>query len=425
MKQQAAVFHPNTPNAGGPGTPGLESLLSSSAAGYFGPYGGRFVAETLIEPLEELTAAFEAARGDESFQRELRDLLADFSGRPTPLYPAERLSEYAGGAKILLKREDLGHTGSHKINNALGQVLLARRMGKQRIIAETGAGQHGVATATVCARFGLQCVVYMGAEDMRRQALNVFRMRLMGAEVRGVEAGSKTLKDAINEALRDWVTNVRDTYYLLGSALGPHPYPTMVRDFQRCIGDEARQQVLKREGRLPDAVVACVGGGSNAIGAFTAFVPDEKVRLIGVEAGGRGESLGEHAARFHGGVPGVLQGTYSYVLQDEDGQIAATHSISAGLDYASVGPEHAYLRGLGRAEYVSATDDEALDAFDLLSCREGILPALESSHAIAYAVPLARELGKGGLMIVNLSGRGDKDVETVAKLKAGREGAAR
>ena len=395
----------------------LERLLGASAAGYFGPYGGRFVAETLIEPLEELTAAFEAARRDEGFQRELSGLLAEFSGRPTPLYHAERLSEYASGGRILLKREDLGHTGSHKINNALGQVLLARRMGKQRIIAETGAGQHGVATATVCARFGLKCVVYMGAEDMQRQALNVFRMRLMGAEVRGVEAGSKTLKDAINEALRDWVTNVRDTYYLLGSALGPHPYPTMVRDFQRIIGDEARAQVLKREGRLPDAVVACVGGGSNAIGIFTAFLDDKAVRLIGVEAGGRGESLGDHAARFHGGVPGVLQGTYSYVLQDDDGQIAATHSVSAGLDYASVGPEHANLRELGRAEYVSATDEQALEAFDLLSCREGILPALESAHAIAHAVPLAREIGKDGLMIVNLSGRGDKDVETVAKLK--------
>jgi len=402
----------------------LESLLSASAEGYFGPYGGRFVAETLIEPLDELTAAFEAARQDEEFQRELRQLLAEFSGRPTPLYHAERLSEHAGGAKILLKREDLGHTGSHKINNALGQVLLARRMGKRRIIAETGAGQHGVATATVCARFGLECVVYMGAEDMQRQALNVFRMRLMGAEVRGVEAGSKTLKDAINEALRDWVTNVRTTYYLLGSALGPHPYPTMVRDFQRVIGDEAREQVLAREGRLPDAVVACVGGGSNAIGVFTAFVGDENVRLIGVEAGGRGETLGEHAARFHGGVPGVLQGTYSYVLQDEEGQIAPTHSVSAGLDYASVGPEHAHLRELGRAEYVSATDEESLAAFDLLSCREGITPALESAHAVAYAVPLARELGKGALMIVNLSGRGDKDVATVARLKsqAGEDG---
>jgi tryptophan synthase beta chain len=292
-------------------------------------------------------------------------------------------------------------------------------MGKRRIIAETGAGQHGVATATVCARFGLECVVYMGAEDMKRQALNVFRMELMGAEVRGVEAGAKTLKDAINEALRDWVTNVLDTYYLLGSALGPHPYPTMVREFQRVIGDEARAQVLTREGRLPDAIVACVGGGSNAIGAFTAFLSDKDVRLIGVEAGGRGESLGDHAARFHGGIPGVLQGTYSYVLQDDDGQIALTHSVSAGLDYASVGPEHAHLRELGRAEYVSANDAEALEAFDLLSRREGIIPALESSHAVFYAVKLARELGKDGLIIVNLSGRGDKDVDTVAKLKKG------
>jgi tryptophan synthase beta chain len=397
----------------------LESLLSASGEGYFSNYGGRFVAETLVAPLEELTEAFAEARKDPSFQRELSGLLTEFSGRPTPLYHAERLSEYAGGAKILLKREDLGHTGSHKINNALGQVLLARRMGKRRIIAETGAGQHGVATATVCARFGLECIVYMGAEDMKRQALNVFRMQLMGAEVRGVEAGSKTLKDAINEALRDWVTNVRDTYYLLGSALGPHPYPTMVREFQRIIGDEARAQVLTREGRLPDAVVACVGGGSNAIGAFTAFLADKDVRLIGVEAGGRGESLGDHAARFHGGVPGVLQGTYSYVLQDDDGQIAPTHSVSAGLDYASVGPEHAHLRELGRAEYVSANDVEALEAFDLLSRREGIIPALESSHAVFYAVKLAKELGKNGLIIVNLSGRGDKDVDTVAQLKKG------
>ncbi|MGB8262150.1 MAG: tryptophan synthase subunit beta [Terracidiphilus sp.] len=401
----------------------LESLLQASGDGYFGNYGGRFVAETLIAPLDELAAAFDVARRDPSFQRELSGLLADFSGRPTPLYFAERLTEYAGGAKILLKREDLGHTGSHKINNALGQVLLARRMSKRRIIAETGAGQHGVATATVCARFGLECIVYMGAEDMQRQALNVFRMRLMGAEVRGVEAGSKTLKDAINEALRDWVTNVRDTYYLLGSALGPHPYPTMVREFQRVIGDEARAQILEREHRLPDAVVACVGGGSNAIGAFTAFLGDEKVRLIGVEAGGRGETLGEHAARFRGGLPGVLQGTYSYVLQDDDGQIAPTHSVSAGLDYASVGPEHAHLRELGRAEYVSADDREALEAFDLLSQREGILPALESAHAIAHAVKLARQLGRDGLIIVNLSGRGDKDVETVARLKAAEGGA--
>jgi tryptophan synthase beta chain len=399
----------------------LDRLLCASGEGYFGSFGGRFVAETLIEPLDELTAAYGEARRDPGFQRELNELLAGFSGRPTPLYFAERLTEHAGGARILLKREDLSHTGSHKINNALGQVLLARRMGKRRIIAETGAGQHGVATATVCARFGLECVVYMGAEDMQRQALNVFRMRLMGAEVRGVDAGSKTLKDAINEALRDWVTNVRDTYYLLGSALGPHPYPTMVRDFQRVIGDEARAQVLAGEGRLPDAVVACVGGGSNAIGAFTAFLEDKSVRLIGVEAGGRGESLGDHAARFRGGLPGVLQGTYSYVLQDDDGQIAATHSVSAGLDYASVGPEHAYLRELGRAEYVSATDDEALAAFDLLSQREGIIPALESAHAVAYAIRLARELGRDKSMIVNLSGRGDKDVETVARVKGGAQ----
>jgi tryptophan synthase beta chain len=380
-------------------------------------------------PLQQLEDEYFRAQQDPEFQRELSYYLRQFVGRPSPLYFAERLTSELGGPRIYLKREDLLHTGAHKINNAMGQILLARRMGKNRIIAETGAGQHGVATATVCARFGLECVVYMGAEDMKRQALNVFRMRLMGAEVRGVEAGSKTLKDAINEALRDWVTNVRDTYDLLGSALGPHPYPTMVRDFQRVIGDEARAQVLAREARLPDAVVACVGGGSNAIGIFTAFVADHAVRLIGVEAGGRGESLGDHAARFHGGVPGVLQGTYSYVLQDDDGQIAATHSVSAGLDYASVGPEHAHLRELGRAEYVSADDDEALEAFDLLSRREGIIPALESAHAIAYAVKLAKELGKDGLMIVNLSGRGDKDVDTVAKLKANlqadlREGSA-
>ncbi len=361
----------------------LESLLSASGEGYFGRYGGRFVAETLVEPLDELTAAFAEARQDAAFQRELSGLLAEFSGRPTPLYYAERLSEYAGGARILLKREDLGHTGSHKINNALGQVLLARRMGKRRIIAETGAGQHGVATATVCARFGLECVVYMGAEDMKRQALNVFRMRLMGAEVRSVEAGSKTLKDAINEALRDWVTNVRDTYYLLGSALGPHPYPTMVREFQRVIGDEARRRCWRAKAacRMRWWPVSAAAPTPSAL--FTAFVADKNVRLIGVEAGGRGESLGDHAARFHGGAPGVLQGTYSYVLQDDDGQIAPTHSVSAGLDYASVGPEHAHLRELGRAEYVSADDAEALEAFDLLSRREGIIPALESAHAVS------------------------------------------
>ena len=395
----------------------MTQLFTTEATeGFFGAYGGRFVAETLVAPLEELTGAFEAARADEQFSAELSGLLADFSGRPTPLYFAESLTNYLGGARIYLKREDLSHTGSHKINNALGQVLLARRMGKRRVIAETGAGQHGVATATVCARFGLECVVYMGSEDMRRQALNVFRMRLMGAEVRAVDSGSRTLKDAINEALRDWVTNVHDTYYLLGSALGPHPYPTVVREFQRVIGDEARRQILAHERRLPNAIVACVGGGSNAIGIFSAFVPDTNVRLIGVEAGGRGSALGAHAARFAGGRPGVLQGTYSYVLQDDAGQIAGTHSVSAGLDYAAVGPEHAFLREIGRAQYCSATDDEALEAFQLLSRKEGIIPALESSHAVAHAVRLAREMSKDELIIVNLSGRGDKDVDSVAKL---------
>jgi len=399
----------------------MTQLFTTEATeGFFGDYGGRFVAETLVAPLEELTEAFEAARKDEAFGAELRNLLADFSGRPTPLYFAESLTNHLDGARIYLKREDLSHTGSHKINNALGQVLLARRMGKRRVIAETGAGQHGVATATVCARFGLDCVVYMGSEDMRRQALNVFRMRLMGAEVRAVESGSRTLKDAINEALRDWVTNVHDTYYLLGSALGPHPYPTMVREFQRVIGDEAREQILAREGRLPDAIVACVGGGSNAIGIFTAFVPERSVRLIGVEAGGRGAALGAHAARFAGGRPGVLQGTYSYVLQDDGGQIASTHSVSAGLDYAAIGPEHAFLRETGRAEYCAATDEEALAAFQLLSRKEGIIPALESAHAVAHAVRLARQLSKDQLMIVNLSGRGDKDVDSVAKLLEGK-----
>jgi len=388
-------------------------LASAGAPGYFGEFGGRFVPETLIAPLDELERELDNARADESFAREYAQMLADYTGRPSPLYYAERLTEKLGGAKIYLKREDLNHTGSHKINNALGQVLLARRMGKKRIIAETGAGQHGVATATVCARYGLECIVYMGTEDMRRQALNVYRMRLLGAEVRGVDSGSKTLKDAINEALRDWVTNVRDTYYLLGSALGPHPYPTMVRDFQRVIGDEARRQILEKEGRLPDAAVACVGGGSNAIGLFTAFVPDASVRLIGVEAGGRGAKLGEHAARFQGGRRGVLQGTYSYVLQDVDGQIASTHSISAGLDYASIGPEHAYLRQTERAEYISASDDEALAAFRLLAQHEGIIPALESSHAVAGAVKVAPTMAKDSLMIVNISGRGDKDVDSV------------
>ncbi|HZI18448.1 MAG TPA: tryptophan synthase subunit beta [Pyrinomonadaceae bacterium] len=385
--------------------------------GHWGGYGGRFVPETLMSPLEELGEAFAAARRDPAFRSELDALLADYSGRPTPLFRAARLTERAGGARVYLKREDLSHTGSHKINNALGQVLLARRMGKRRIIAETGAGQHGVATATVCALFGLECVVYMGAEDIERQALNVFRMKLLGAEVRAVEAGQRTLKDAINEALRDWVTNVADTYYLLGSALGPHPYPLMVREFQSVIGREARAQMLEREGRLPDALVACVGGGSNAIGLFHPFLGDEGVRMVGVEAGGSGPELGSHAARFNeggGGRPGVLQGTKSYVLQDERGQIASTHSVSAGLDYPSVGPEHAFLHDEGRVEYVSASDAEALEAFRLLSRLEGIIPALESAHAAAHALKLAAEMGPESLLLVNLSGRGDKDVQTVA-----------
>jgi tryptophan synthase beta chain len=393
------------------------------AGGHWGPYGGRYVPETLMAPLEELTEAFDAARDDAGFQAEFESLLRDYSGRPTPLFKASRLTEHAGGAQLYLKREDLSHTGSHKINNALGQVLLARRMGKRRIIAETGAGQHGVATATVCALFGLSCVVYMGTEDVRRQALNVFRMRLLGAEVREVDSGSRTLKDAINEALRDWVTNVADTYYLLGSALGPHPYPRMVRDFQSVIGREARVQILEAAGRLPDALVACVGGGSNSIGLFHPFLADARIRMIGVEAGGTGAELGQHAARFNqsgGGRPGVLQGTLSYVLQDERGQIASTHSISAGLDYPSIGPEHAFLHDAGRVEYVSATDDEALEAFQTISQLEGIIPALESAHAVAHALKLAREMSREQIIVVNLSGRGDKDVNTVAD-KLGEE----
>ncbi|MDT7605385.1 MAG: tryptophan synthase beta chain [Acidobacteriota bacterium] len=388
--------------------------------GHWGRYGGRFVPETLMAPLEELTDAYQRASLDQSFQAEFESLLRDYSGRPTPLFFAARLTEKARGARIFLKREDLSHTGSHKINNALGQILLARRMGKRRIIAETGAGQHGVATATVCALFGLTCVVYMGTEDVRRQALNVFRMKLLGAEVREVDAGSRTLKDAINEALRDWVSTPADTYYLLGSALGPHPYPVMVRDFQSVIGREARAQFLEREEKLPDALVACVGGGSNSIGLFHPFLADENVRMIGVEAGGRGSALGEHAARFNregGGRPGVLQGTLSYVLQDEGGQIAATHSVSAGLDYPSIGPEHAYLHDSRRVAYVSVSDDEAVEAFGTLSQLEGIIPALESAHAVAYAVRLAREMGREQTIIVNLSGRGDKDVQTVADLE--------
>jgi tryptophan synthase beta chain len=382
--------------------------------GYWGEFGGRFVPETLMSPLEELTSAFFAVRDDAGFQAEFLNLLQDFSGRPTPLFYAKRLSEKLGGAKLYFKREDLGHTGSHKINNAIGQVLLARRMGKKRIIAETGAGQHGVATATVCALFGLECVVYMGTEDMRRQELNVFRMRLLGAEVRGVDSGSRTLKDAINEALRDWVTNVDSTYYLLGSALGPHPYPLMVREFQSVIGKEAREQVLEKEGRLPDLLVACVGGGSNAIGLFHPFLQDASVRMIGVEAGGKGSKLGDHAARFmDGGKVGVLQGTKSYLLQDDRGNISLTHSISAGLDYASIGPEHAFLHDVGRVEYAHANDDEALAAFQTLSQTEGIIPALETSHGIAHAIKIAPEMSPNEIMIVNLSGRGDKDVNTV------------
>ena len=384
--------------------------------GHWGAYGGRFVPETLMAPLEELTSAYLTARDDSSFQSELATLLRDYAGRPTPLFHAARLTEHAGGARIYLKREDLLHTGAHKINNTLGQVLLARRMGKRRVIAETGAGQHGVATATVCALFGLDCVVYMGAEDMRRQALNVFRMNLLGAEVREVNAGSRTLKDAINEALRDWVTNIADTYYLLGSALGPHPYPVMVRDFQTVIGRETREQIVKTESRLPDVLVACVGGGSNSIGMFHPFLADLSVRMIGVEAGGRGGELGQHAARFSqtgGGRPGVLQGTMSYVLQDENGQIANTHSISAGLDYASIGPEHASLHDSGRVEYTSVSDNEALAAFHLLSKLEGIIPALESAHAVAHAMKVAADLNSDQIVIVNLSGRGDKDVNTV------------
>ncbi len=390
--------------------------LQPDETGHWGAYGGRFVPETLMAPLEELTSAYLIARDDSSFRFELATLLRDYAGRPTSLFHAARLTEHAGGARIYLKREDLLHTGAHKINNTLGQVLLARRMGKRRVIAETGAGQHGVATATVCALFGLDCVVYMGAEDMRRQALNVFRMKLLGAEVREVNAGSRTLKDAINEALRDWVTNIADTYYLLGSALGPHPYPVMVRDFQTVIGRETREQILKTESRLPDVLVACVGGGSNSIGMFHPFLADVSVRMIGVEAGGRGGELGQHAARFNqtgGGRPGVLQGTMSYVLQDENGQIANTHSISAGLDYASIGPEHASLHDSGRVEYTSVSDNEALAAFHLLSKLEGIIPALESAHAVAHAMKVAADLNSDQIVIVNLSGRGDKDVNTV------------
>ena len=387
----------------------------SAKAGRFGPYGGRYVPETLMAALEELEAAYAQAKEDAEFLRELDGLLHQYAGRPTPLFYAARLTQKLGGAQIYLKREDLLHTGAHKINNCLWQGLLARRMGKRRIIAETGAGQHGVASATVCALLGFECVVYMGSEDMRRQELNVFRMKLLGAEVRAVNSGSCTLKDAINEAMRDWVTNVRTTHYLLGSVLGAHPYPEMVRDFHRCIGREAREQILSQTGKLPNAVIACVGGGSNAIGAFYEFIRDKQVALIGVEAGGRSSKLGEHAARFHGGSPGVLQGTYSYVLQDEAGQIATTHSVSAGLDYPSIGPEHAALHDAGRAEYVSASDSEALDACVTLARTEGIVPALESSHAVAECIRRAPRMKRDEIAVVNISGRGDKDMGILTK----------
>jgi tryptophan synthase beta chain len=382
----------------------------AATVGRFGIYGGRYVPETLMAALDELEREYEKAKRDRKFQQRLDLLLRTYAGRPTPLFFARRLTAKLGGAKIYLKREDLLHTGAHKINNCLGQGLLVERMGKRRVIAETGAGQHGVATATVCALLGFECVVYMGTEDMRRQELNVFRMRLLGAEVRGVDSGSRTLKDAINEAMRDWVTNVRTTHYLLGSVLGAHPYPTMVRDFHRVIGREARVQIRKAEGKLPTAIIACVGGGSNSIGIFYDFLKDKKVELIGVEAGGRGSALGEHAARFRGGSPGVLQGTYSYVLQDAAGQIATTHSVSAGLDYPSIGPEHAMLKDTGRAEYVPASDAEALEATMVLARTEGIIPALESAHAVAEVIKRAPKMKKSEVVIVNISGRGDKDV---------------
>ena len=386
------------------------------ARGYYGAFGGRFVPETLVAPIEALEREYLAARRDETFERELEHLFTHYAGRPTPLWEARRLAAACGGARIFLKREDLTHTGAHKINNALGQALLAQRMGKTRIVAETGAGQHGVASATACALLGLECVVYMGTEDMRRQALNVFRMRLLGATVTGVDAGSRTLKDAINEAMRDWVARPADTHYLLGSALGPHPYPLMVREFQSVIGREAKQQMLQQTGRLPHAVIACVGGGSNAIGIFDAFVDDREVRLIGVEAGGEAIRPGRHAARFAGGAAGVLQGTRTWVLQDAHGNIEATHSVSAGLDYAAVGPEHAWLQSTGRAEYAYATDEQALEGFRELARLEGILPALESAHAIAHVRRIAKEFARDAIVLVNLSGRGDKDVQSVQQI---------
>jgi tryptophan synthase beta chain len=384
------------------------------AHGRFGDYGGRYVPETLMPLVHELDAAYRAAKADQAFQAELGGFLKHYVGRPSPLYFAERLTAHFGGAKIYLKREELNHTGAHKINNCMGQILLAMRMGKTRIIAETGAGQHGVATATVCARFGLPCIVYMGAVDVERQKPNVFRMNLLGAEVRPVTSGSSTLKDAMNEALRDWVTNVEDTYYLIGSAAGPHPYPEMVRDFQAVIGKESREQVLEMEGRLPDAVVACVGGGSNAIGLFHPFLNDETVKIIGVEASGHGMDTDKHAAAINGGRPGVLHGNKTYLIQDAEGQITEAHSISAGLDYPGIGPEHSWLHDVGRATYLTATDKEALDAFQLCSKLEGIIPALESAHALARLPEIAADVGKGGIVVLNLSGRGDKDVATVA-----------
>ena len=414
--------HPTLPQGGrGNEDPqgGREKVVSGpDQRGRFGRYGGQYIPETLMAAVEELAAAFDAAREDTAFRQEFEYLSRTFSGRPTPVYRADRLTEHAGGAEIWLKREDLCHTGAHKINNALGQVLLARRMGKRRIIAETGAGQHGVAVATVCAKFGLQCEVFMGVDDMARQAINVYKMTLLGAVVTPVESGSKTLKDATNEAIRDWVTNVRTTHYVIGSAVGPHPYPLMVREFQSVIGREARAQMLTETGRLPTAIVACVGGGSNAIGIFAPFY-DDPVRLIGVEAAGRGLDSGAHAASIVGGRPGVLHGSFSYLLQDADGQVMATHSVSAGLDYPGVGPEHAYLHDQQRAEYVSVTDEQALAAFHQTSRLEGIIPALESSHAIAYAMPLAAELAAEAIVLVNLSGRGDKDLDIVRSASGG------
>ena len=397
--------------------PTLDRFSLPDAGGHFGPYGGMFVPETLMGPLYDLTEAYLEARADTTFQQDLARQLKEFAGRPTELYFAERLTQHLGGAKVYLKREDMLHTGAHKINNVLGQVLLAVRMGKKRVIAETGAGQHGIATAAACARFGLECVIYMGAEDMRRQALNVYRMRLCGAEVRGVEAGQKTLKEAINEAMRDWVTHVRSTYYVLGSALGSHPYPMMVRDLHQVIGKEVRRQILEKEGRLPDEMAACVGGGSNAIGFFFEFLEDLDVRLVGVEAGGRGLDRGDHAARFEGGKLGVLQGCKTWILQDPEGQIELTHSVSAGLDYAAVGPEHAFYKDRGRIEFGNASDHEALRGFETLSKLEGVIPAMESSHVVAYALRRAPEMNPDQILCINLSGRGDKDVQEAGRLQ--------